>query len=112
MKTTEIAIGGRKKVLPNDVVLLVANHNYTTLYFENGDKVLVATTLKKLEKRFAEIKFFFRTHKSFLVNINYIESFTEKDSLKMTNQQAVTVSRRKKLLLKQVINTHFSKELV
>ena len=50
MKTTEIAIGGRKKVLPNDVVLLVANQNYTTLYFENGDKILVATTLKKTGK--------------------------------------------------------------
>ncbi|GGD81840.1 hypothetical protein GCM10011514_52400 [Emticicia aquatilis] len=108
MKTTEIAIGGRKKVLPHDVVLLVANQNYTTLFLENGDRVLVATTLKKLEKRFSEIEYFFRAHKSFLINLNYIESFTEKTSLKMINQQTVTVSRRKQYLLKKALASGIS----
>lgn len=99
MKNQEIKIGGRKKVLPNEVMLLVADTNYTILHCENGTKYLVATTLKQLEKRFSETKYFFRSHKSFLINLHFIESFEEKLSIKMKNDIRVLVSRRKRAKL-------------
>jgi DNA-binding LytR/AlgR family response regulator len=106
MKTIEISIGGRKKVLPSEVILLVADINYTKLFCENGEKIIVATTLGKLEKRFSESNFFFRPHKSFLINLNFVESFEDENSIKMLNQQSVIISRRKKNLLKLAMNNY------
>lgn len=64
MKTNEIHIGGRIKICPDEIMLLEANTNYTMLYLQDGHKLIVATTLKQLEKRFAVCQNFFRPHKS------------------------------------------------
>jgi DNA-binding LytR/AlgR family response regulator len=97
--TQPISIGGRQTVLPDEVVFLSADINYTLLYLSNGKKLLVATTLKILEDRFASNQLFFRTHKSFLVNLNKIKSYKSKENdggLYMMNDYKITISRRKK----------------
>jgi DNA-binding LytR/AlgR family response regulator len=99
MKTQEIAIGGRKKVIPTDIMFLVADVNYTTVFLENGNKMFVATPMARFEEWFSDFKFFFRPHKSFMVNLRYVESF-EASTILMKNQFSVAVSRRKRELLK------------
>lgn len=94
MKTKNIHIGGRTEVCPTDIILLKAEINYTTLYATDGGKVTVATTLKKLEERFVKTRFFYRIHKSCMVNIRFIESY-ENLSVKMVNNLSLTVSRRR-----------------
>ncbi len=100
MKTyNNIPIGSRRTICPQEVVLLTADVNYTRLYMSDGVKIVVATTLKELEKRFAKCSEFFRTHKSYLININYIENYdflVEKEFIQMNNGYRVTISRRKK----------------
>ncbi len=100
MKTAQnIPIGSRRTISPNEVILLTADINYTRVYFLNGAKMTVATPLKELEKRFAQCTEFFRTHKSFLVNINYIKNYDSDGNesyVQMKNDYRVTVSRRKK----------------
>ncbi len=109
MKTkleTNIHIGGRQEVCPEEIILLVADINYTQVYFNDGSKVIVATTLGKLEKRFRVNPLFFRTHKSFLINLNFIanhENLAE-NFIRMSNETKVIVSRRKKLALQLKIN--------
>lgn len=96
----EIQIGGFRTVNPEEIMMLQADINYTVLYFIDGKKAIVATTLKKLESRLKPFNFY-RTHKSYLVNIACIKSYLEphKQVQMIDNQQfgvpKVTVSRRR-----------------
>lgn len=104
MNTHNIHIGGRQQVNPKEVVMLQANVNYTVLFFTNGKKAIVATTLKSLESRFEPFDFF-RTHKSYLVNLKCIQNFSEvTNKIRMTDNHIVTVSRRKLLRLKEQLS--------
>jgi DNA-binding LytR/AlgR family response regulator len=104
MKTHKIHIGGRQRVNPQEVVMLQADVNYTVLFFANGTKAIVATTLKSLESRFVPFDFF-RTHKSYLVNLRCVHHFLEGTNIiQMTDNHTVTVSRRKLLKLKEQLS--------
>lgn len=91
--------GKIQKINPSAVIMMIADTNYTVIHFENGNKLMAATTLKKFEKRFSASNFLFRSHKSFLINLRHVEKF-EEDSILMKNQFSVLLSRRKKDLLK------------
>ena len=104
MKTDNIHIGGRQRVNPQEVVMLQADVNYTVLFFANGKKAIVATTLKSLEPRFLPFDFF-RTHKSYLVNLKCVQNFSEVTNiLQMVDNHVVTVSRRRRTRLKEQLN--------
>ncbi len=111
MKTkieTNIHIGGRKEVCPEEIIVLVADINYTQVFFYDGTKTIVATTLGELERRFRVNPLFFRTHKSFLINLNFVanhENLAE-NYIKMSNETKVIVSRRKKLALQLKIQNN------
>lgn len=111
MKSTQnILIGARHRINPNDVILLTADINYTQIYCVNGCKLTVATTLKTLEQRFSDCTEFFRTHKSYLINLNFIKSsdlISNKGFIQMKNDYRVTISRRKKRAFKERISIIF-----
>ncbi len=90
---TKVAIGGRLIVCPNDVVMLQANINYSVVYLADGQQLLVATTLKKLEERFSNFAFV-RMNKTYMINTDYIIEENE-NSLKLSNSLTITFSRRK-----------------
>jgi DNA-binding LytR/AlgR family response regulator len=107
MRIPEIAIGGRKKLVPSDVILFEAEINYTRLHLSNGQYVMVATTLKKLEKSFSPFRFIYRTHKGFMVNLNFVQSL-ESNEVTLKNNRKVLVSRRRReLLLKNMGEMNF-----
>lgn len=94
-----IHVGAWRNHAPEEIMLLLGNVNYTEVIFVNGKKLVVATTLKKLEARFAICGSFFRTHKSFLVNLNYVKKSDNLDTeefIEMKNDFRVAVSRRRK----------------
>ena len=102
-----IAVGGRYNAKVNQVIFLQADRNYTQIHLADGGKMTVAICLKKLEKRFAICEEFFRTHKSFLINLNYIENYHAKSAkifLEMKNGYRIEVSRRKKMALRKRMN--------
>lgn len=103
-----IAIGGWYNAKVNQVIFLQADRNYTQIHLANGSKMTVATCLKKLLiKRFAFYQEFFRTHKSFLINLNYIENYDVGRSeifVEMKNGYRIEVSRRKKMALRKRMN--------
>ena len=107
MKTTpSILIGARRTIKPQDVILFTADINYTQVYFCNGRKLIVATPLKIIEKRFAECSEFFRTHRSYLINLNYVKQFASIRNelfVQMENDYRVAVSRRKREAFKHRI---------
>lgn len=57
MKTKNIPIEGRQKVILDEVGMLKAHINYTVLFFVNGTKTIGAKTLKLLELRFLPFNF-------------------------------------------------------
>ncbi len=103
-----IPIGGRTTVNPQEIILLQADINYTILYFANGQKTIVATPLKTLERRFVPYDFY-RTHKSYLINLKCVKLFSEATNIvQMTDNHRVIVSRRKRTMLKIHLG-HFGK---
>jgi two-component system, LytTR family, response regulator len=81
----------------SDIVHLEANSNYTNIYLANKTKVTASKTLKKLEELLPET-IFFRTHHSYLINLNYIKRYIKGDGgqIELQNGICVDVSRRKK----------------
>jgi DNA-binding LytR/AlgR family response regulator len=97
MNTQEIHIGGRMSILPQNIILLEGDANYTKLYLLNGESLIVATTLKKLEERFMVLQNFFRSHKSHIINLNYLLDFKEdSNEITMQNHKKALLSRRRR----------------
>ncbi len=101
-----IYIGSWKAAEPNDIILFHAEVNYTNVHFTDGCKLTIATTMKKLEKRFELCQMFFRIHKSFMVNLQYIkciESLHSEDYVEMKNDYRVAMARRRKVAFEKPV---------
>ncbi len=108
MKT--ILMGGRQNANPQEIILLQADVNYTNVLFSNGRKLTVATSLKILEKRFSNHSEFFRTHKSYLINLNFVKNYDsigEGNFVQMKNDYRATISRRRRRAFQERILTIF-----
>lgn len=104
MKTNKIAVGGRTTVNPDDVTILKADVNYTIIHFRNGKTCIVATPLKNLEGRFEPYNFY-RSYKSFMVNLAYIKTYMPTHhKVEMIDNNKVSVSRRKANGLKKYLS--------
>ena len=79
----------------NNILYCKAEVNYAYLYTLHKEPYLITATLKYLEDLLPE-KIFFRTHKSHLVNLNYITSFDRKEmKVVLENNQKVDVATRR-----------------
>jgi two-component system LytT family response regulator len=61
------------------ILYLKADSSYTEIYFTDGSKLVVSRTLKNFEETFPAGSQFFRCHKSYIVNTNYITEFVRGD---------------------------------
>ena len=81
-----------------DIAYCKSDKNYTEIFLENDDKLLISKTLKDFEILLADFGFF-RVHQSFLVNMNYVIRY-EKDGLGgfsiLNNEVKIPVSSRKR----------------
>ena len=60
---------------PYSILYIVAADNYIRIYYHQNDTIktqLVRSTLKKAEEKLADYDNFYRCHRSYLVNLNYI----------------------------------------
>jgi DNA-binding LytR/AlgR family response regulator len=98
-----IKIYHKKKIPPKEVVLLKGDTNYTELHFQNGDKIIIAKTLKLLHDVFSTHGFF-RISKTNMINIKYLSLTNEKFSIvKLKNNVELNVSRRRRDNLKDFL---------
>jgi DNA-binding LytR/AlgR family response regulator len=103
---SQILINASQQVIPDEVVLLSADANYTQVHYSDGRKSIYALTLKSIENQFIEAGFF-RTHKSFLVNLQFFkEVHWEKANpfMVLSNDYRVSIARRKRTKLKRTLN--------
>jgi len=87
--------GGFKVVDAASIECMEADGNYTTIYMENGIKMLISKSLGDLEQTLPD--YFFRCHKSFLLNLNHLSSFSQSEGniCETSSGLKIPVARRK-----------------
>ena len=114
------ATGGYRKIaLPtlegihfeklNDIVSLEAKGNYTCLYFKAGRQILISKTLLDLEKMLQADRQFIRIHRSFTINLNYLQKYIKGKGgiVEMEGGAHFNVSSGKKQDFLDALNQYF-----
>jgi two-component system LytT family response regulator len=101
-------IHGYELVPLNNIMYCESKSNYTNIYLNNNQQILVSKTLKDIEE-LLNMQPFFRLHNSYLVNLQYAIRYIkgEGGSLVLNNDITIPVSRNKKEELLRLI-THIS----
>lgn len=88
---------GFQVVQVNDIIYCEAENTYTSIHFKDGRKIMASRPLMDYELMLQD-SFFFRTHKSFLVNMKHIKEYQKGEGgfVTMSNGKQLEVSRRKK----------------
>lgn len=85
-------------VSPDEIITLEADGMYTTAYLKNQSKVLIAKPLKHFEDQLANFSFFYRSHRTYIVNLKYLREFSKKEGFKiiLENGMKIPLSRERK----------------
>lgn len=90
--------GVNKKLVPDDIIMIVADSNYSTIYTKAGQQILTSKTLKVWFEALSNVIDFVRPHRSYLVNTRYIlacRSYSR--TLVITGNVEMPVCRRFKI---------------
>lgn len=71
--------GGIRFVDYDDILYFEADGMYTKVHIRNHKSEIISKPLKYFEKQLEDNLLFFRTHRSYLVNMEHIEKFIKKD---------------------------------
>jgi len=87
-----------------DILYCECQDNYTNFHLLSGKKILVSVTLKAYDEMLSELGFF-RIHKSYLINLIYINRFekAEGGAIVLENEIKLPVASRKKEQLLEMI---------
>ncbi len=96
--------GGYEFINLADIVMCRAEANYSTIFCKTGEKIVCSKNLGSLEDMIDD-KDFFRCHKSFLINIQHIRKFwqRERPHVVLLNDLEAEVSLRKKDKLLELV---------
>jgi two-component system LytT family response regulator len=88
---------GYSMVLPDDILYCESEGSYTRFYLANAESCLVTRMLGEISKTL-EGSHFFRTHKSWLVNLNHVKQFfkTEGAYVVMRDSRHIPVARNRR----------------
>lgn len=89
----------RVRVLLNDIIYMQAERAYSHIYIKNQDNVIAARGIGEWEQAL-ECYGFFRCHKSYLVNLAYVDSITNAAIIKCCGVK-IPVSRSRRTLLRE-----------
>ena len=88
----------------NSIMYCEADQNYTKIFTIRDDSILVSKPISFIENLLPK-ELFFRIHKSYLLNLNYIKAYNKKDGLfvELENGKVLEVaSRRNQDFLKAI----------
>ncbi|WP_435313503.1 LytR/AlgR family response regulator transcription factor [Cellulophaga fucicola] len=88
---------GKLLFLDSDEILYAeSDGNYSTIYLEEGKKVVITKKLKEVDG-LLPLENFYRVHNSYIVNINKIKEYVKTDGyLVLKSDDQIPVSRQKK----------------
>lgn len=81
----------------DDIIYCKGDGAYTYFFLKNGQRITTSKNLKEYETKLKDYNFF-RSHKSYLINLSEIKTYIRGDGSHavMTNGDNVSVSKRKK----------------
>lgn len=80
-----------------DILFFEADRTYTYVILKNGTKILVSKTMRVFEEILNNRPYFFRPHRSYLININHIRKYVRGESIiVMDNAVNIPISRERK----------------
>lgn len=81
----------------SNITHLEAKSNYTFIFLADKSKIVITKTLKETME-LLPVDLFFRTHHSYVVNLNYIRKYIKGDGgqIELSNGAIVEVSRKNK----------------
>lgn len=103
---------GYELIRVNNIVYCQAEENYSRIFTNKNEEITVSKSLKNLENMLPEIMFF-RIHKSYIVNLNYIKSYTKLNGYKVTLENGVQLdvaTRRNEEFLKALTRQNDNNE--
>jgi two-component system LytT family response regulator len=74
----------------DNIVYCQADENYTQIHTKDLETIMVSKTLKAVEE-LLPAGHFFRIHKSFLVNLNYVKEYTRTDGYHIHLENGITL---------------------
>lgn len=95
---------GIKIINQKDIVYLQADNNCTILHFKDGTKYTDTRTLKTYENLLSDA-IFFRTHKSFIINLNDLKELVTSDGsyALLTNGKEIPIARSKSKTFRSIL---------
>lgn len=90
---------GIKFVNFDDIVLLKADGMYTTVTLQNKIEIVISKPLKHFVELLEKIPTFYKPHRSYLINLKFIQEYNKKDGgyIIMDNNESVSISKDKKV---------------
>lgn len=78
-----------------NIELVEADGSYSHFVLKDGQKIMVSKRIKEFENALLASKNFFRPHRSYIVNLNYIRQYVKSDGgyLLMQNDTQVSLSK-------------------
>ncbi len=114
VKNTERKIGiptveGVKFILIENIVYFEADGSYCKLYFRDAKQMTISKPLRYFEDKLIDEKSFIRPHKSFLVNLKFVEEYQKSDGgfLKLHSNKIIPISRNKKEEILNSLDEYF-----
>jgi two-component system, LytTR family, response regulator len=107
MENLQIHIGGRMHVRPEKIKLLEADVNYTTIFFQDGTKAVVSTTMGIIESRLPK-EDFVRINRRTVVNRSAVSHYFIRpnyDEVKLQDASFLKVSRRRRMQMRSLLVT-------
>lgn len=88
-------------VRKQDILYCKCNNSSTTFYLTNHKPIVISQSISEIEKQLGT-ESFFRSHQSYLVNINHIREINKADNysiLLSDNSQIPTATRKRKVII-------------
>lgn len=78
-----------------EIIRCEGDRNYTHFYLTGNRQIISSRTLKEYEDLLGE-QGFLRVHKSHLINLSFVEAFSNSGMIQMTDHSEVEVARRRR----------------
>ena len=112
-KCRKIAIPTKEKncyIKVDDIIRVEAYVNYCKIYLADNGSMLISKSLKEFETYLNDDNFF-RTHKTHLVNLDYVKNlrFVDGTAVEMEDNTVIPVARRKKDAFQNKMDEYINK---
>jgi two-component system LytT family response regulator len=100
---------GLRFIQLDTIVYMEADSSYCSIYLNDTKAIVVSKPLKYFSDKLEKERVFLRPHKSFIINMNYLQEYVKEDGgmLKLTTGALIPISRQKKDEVLKEMNEFF-----